>query len=109
MSEKKKRNISILVILAFVFTLEYIAQSAWIFYLQVNGNAQVEKCLKIDDDSKKTECFTQYIENRNHHAILGVNGYLITIIAFFGISVWEMHQARKNRKAERENGRDKHQ
>lgn len=105
MSERKVRNISILLILAFVFTLEYIMQSAWIYYLKIDGNTKIEKCLKMENEKEQVECLTQYIEDRNHHAILGVNGYLITILGFLGVTAWDIYRTRKKKRLERQDAR----
>lgn len=101
MSEKRMRNISILLILSFVFTVHYFAQGGWIVWLKADGQIKVDKCLALKNDKDKVKCLTEYIEYRNETAIMGVNGYLISIVGLLGVSVFRIYQARKRRRKEK--------
>lgn len=95
MSERKMRGVSILLILAFVFTIQYVAQGAYIVWLRADGEAQIQRCLKIEDNTQKIECLTAYIKHRNYNAMVGVNGYLIFTIIVLGVSVFSICKHRK--------------
>lgn len=98
MSIKKTQITTTLIILAIVFTLEYFAQGAWIIHLQFEAKDRVAECKAIPTLEERTQCFEEYVEDRNHHAILGVNGYLISILSLTFASGFILYRARKRQK-----------
>lgn len=84
--ERKKKALSILIIIAMVMTFEYVAQGVWVGYLSLKGEKEIAKCERIVGIEQRTECFKDYIHDRNKHAVIGVNGYLFTIVILLGAS-----------------------
>lgn len=70
----------IIAILVIVFTIEYIAQSLWITHIQWDARARISQCKRQDSNLEMRRCFENYIYERNQKAVLGVNGYLVSII-----------------------------
>lgn len=70
----------IIVILTVIFTIEYIAQSLWITHIQWDARERISECKRQDSTLEMRRCFEDYIYKRNQKAVLGVNGYLVSII-----------------------------
>lgn len=92
----QRRNITgFLIILGFIFTIDWISQTAWIFWVTHKSEQNIERCLKIDDKNERTQCFAASIRERNKNAFSGVNGYLITIVGSFAVSGILLLKARR--------------
>lgn len=109
MSNQKRNITGFLIVLAIIFTFDWISQSAWIFWVTNKSEKNIQRCVKIDDKEERTQCFIDSIRDRNKHAFLGVNGYLITIIGSFATSGFLIMRARsrKRQRERRENGNAK--
>lgn len=100
----QRRNIAgLLIILGFIFTIDWISQTAWIFWVTHKSEKNIERCLKIDDKNERTQCFVTSIRERNQNAFFGVNGYLITIVGSFAVSGILLLRAKREQKRAKEN------
>lgn len=82
MSIARKISVSVLLILGLAYSVEWIAQGAWVWHLTNKSHKEIERCLALPQP-QQSQCFVSYIEDRNHNAVLGVNGFLITIVCSF--------------------------
>ena len=73
-------NRKLIIILLIIFTIEYVAQSLWITHIQWDARERISECKRQDTTLEMRRCFENYIYKRNQKAILGVNGYLVSII-----------------------------
>lgn len=104
MSVAKTKITTTFLIIAFIFTIEYFAQGFWVLNLRIEGKKEVEKCKMISDIDKRTQCFEDYINHRNEKAILGVNGYLVSIIFLTLSSSVILLRARLNQRKKKKDG-----
>lgn len=100
MSIAKKISVSVLLILGLAYSIEWIAQGAWVWHLTNKSHKEIEECLSLPQ-SQQSQCLIDSIENRNNHAILGVNGFLITIFGSFLTSGIILYRKRKEFREQR--------
>lgn len=82
--ERKKRALSVLIIVVFIATIDYLAQGAWILWVSSKAEREIAKCRMVEKLEPRSECYEDYIHDRNKHALIGVNGYLALIILLLG-------------------------
>lgn len=92
-----------LIILGIIFTIDWISQTAWIFWVTNKSERNIEKCLKVEGKDERTQCFITSIRERNKHALFGVNGYLITICGSFAVSGVLLLRARREQRERKKN------
>lgn len=95
--ERRKRALSVLVIVFFIATFDYLAQGGWILWVSTKSEREIDKCRMVEKLEPRSECYENYIHERNKHALIGVNGYLATIILLLGVGGYNTIRERRER------------
>ena len=95
--ERRKRALSVLVIVFFIATFDYLAQGGWILWVYTKSEREKDKCRMVEKLDPSSECYEIYIHERNKLVLIGVNGYLATIILLVGVGGYKTIRERRKR------------